>query len=145
MKIREAQQSDVAQLLELYAYLKDEPRPTEQSAQETMREIVADKRHHLLVGEQDGRIISSCVLVIIPNMTRQCRPYGLIENVVTMPEARGRGCATALLGRACEIAQQEHCYKVMLLTGSKEQSTLDFYRRAGFNSEDKTAFIRWLF
>ena len=32
----------------------------------------------------------------------------------------------------------------MLLTGTKNESTLDFYRKAGYNSEDKTAFIQWL-
>lgn len=32
----------------------------------------------------------------------------------------------------------------MLLTGSKEPGTLEFYRNAGYNSEDKTAFIQWL-
>jgi hypothetical protein len=34
--------------------------------------------------------------------------------------------------------------KLMLLTGSKNENTLNFYRRAGYNSEDKTAFIQWL-
>ena len=33
---------------------------------------------------------------------------------------------------------------MMLLTGSKEESTLRFYERAGYNSKDKTAFIQWL-
>ena len=33
---------------------------------------------------------------------------------------------------------------MMLLTGSKKKSTLDFYRKAGYNSEDKTAFIQWV-
>lgn len=32
--------------------------------------------------------------------------------------------------------------QMMLLTGSKKESTLDFYRRAGYNSDDKTAFIQ---
>lgn len=34
--------------------------------------------------------------------------------------------------------------KMMLLTGSKKESTLDFYRKAGYNSDDKTAFIQWI-
>lgn len=45
---------------------------------------------------------------------------------------------------AKEIAKKEKCYKIMLLTGSKEESTLNFYRKCGYNSEDKTAFIQWL-
>lgn len=43
-----------------------------------------------------------------------------------------------------KIAEENHCYKMMLLTGSKEESTLNFYRNAGYNSSDKTAFIQWI-
>lgn len=57
---------------------------------------------------------------------------------------RGKGLATQCLNRAREIARESHCYKMMLLTGSREEKTLDFYRRAGYNSADKTAFIQWL-
>lgn len=32
----------------------------------------------------------------------------------------------------------------MLLTGSKTPKTLEFYKNAGYNSTDKTAFIKWL-
>lgn len=32
----------------------------------------------------------------------------------------------------------------MLLTGSKRETTLNFYKHAGYNSNDKTAFIQWL-
>ena len=30
------------------------------------------------------------------------------------------------------------------ITTSKEESTLNFYRKAGYNSNDKTAFIQWI-
>ena len=43
-----------------------------------------------------------------------------------------------------EIAVKENCYKMMLLTGAKDESTLNFYKKAGYNSTDKTAFIQWL-
>ncbi|MFQ8582609.1 MAG: hypothetical protein ACLSA6_08760 [Holdemania massiliensis] len=42
------------------------------------------------------------------------------------------------------IAQAQNCYKVVLTTGSKRPETLNFYRNAGFNDSDKTAFVRWL-
>ena len=45
---------------------------------------------------------------------------------------------------ARKIAENENCYKMMLLTGSKKPETLRFYEKAGYNSNDKTAFIRWL-
>ena len=42
------------------------------------------------------------------------------------------------------IAENTNCYKMMLLTGSKKEETMNFYGNAGYNSTDKTAFIQWL-
>ena len=67
-----------------------------------------------------------------------------VENVVTHEDYRGKGYATQCLDFAREIARENNCYKMMLLTGSKKQSTLDFYAGAGYNSSDKTAFVQWL-
>ncbi|MFC2331337.1 MAG: GNAT family N-acetyltransferase, partial [Treponema sp.] len=103
-----------------------------------------DKNHHIIVNEINGKILSSCVCVIIPNLTRDVRPYAFIENVVTNEEYRGKGYATECLNYAKEIAIKNNCYKMMLLTGTKKESTLNFYKNAGYNSEDKTAFIQWL-
>lgn len=49
-----------------------------------------------------------------------------------------------ILNCAKYIAEESNCYKIMLLTGSKEKSTLNFYWNAGYNSKDKTAFIQWI-
>ena len=145
MMIREIQKSDLRDLLELYMQLHDNPMPEESSElEEKWNGILDDKDHHIIVAEEDGRIVSSCVCVIIPNLTHEQRPYAFVENVITDEAYRGKGFATKCLMYAKEIALKENCYKMMLLTGSKNPKTLDFYRNAGYNSEDKTAFIQWL-
>ena len=68
----------------------------------------------------------------------------LDENVVTDSEYRGRGLATACLERAKEIAKAENCYRLILMTGSKLDSTLNFYRKAGYDDKEKTGFIQYL-
>lgn len=143
--IREARENDLAEILQLYLYLHETAVP-EDSAQlrRTWETIINDENHHLIVFEEDGRIVASCVCVIIPNLTRNVRPYAFVENVVTHGDYRKKGYATACLNYAKEIAERNHCYKMMLLTGSKEEGTLNFYRHAGYNSTDKTAFIQWL-
>lgn len=110
----------------------------------TWDSIINDKNHHLIVCEVDGRIVASCVCVIIPNLTRNIRPYAFVENVVTHGDYRNKGYATDCLNFAKQIAKENNCYKRMLLTGSKEENTLNFYRNAGYNSTDKTAFIQWI-
>lgn len=143
--IREICRDDLDGLLELYTQLHDNPIPEKTAELDLLWEsIFADKNHHIIVAEEDGKIVSSCVCVIIPNLTHGQRPYAFAENVVTDKEYRKRGLATACLNYAKEIAERENCYKIMLMTGSKEESTLNFYRRAGYNSNDKTAFIQWI-
>lgn len=143
--IREITENDLDGLLRLYTQLHDNPFPdTDERVLSVFRQILRDQNHHIIVAEENGRIVSSCVCVIIPNLTRGQRPYAFVENVVTDAEYRKRGFATACLNYAGEIAKRENCYKMMLLTGSKEESTLRFYERAGYNRKDKTAFIQWL-
>ena len=47
-----------------------------------------------------------------------------VENAVTHIEYRNKGYATSCLNYAKEIALSNKRYKMMLLTGSKRQSTL---------------------
>lgn len=143
--VREAVKKDLDELLHLYLFLHEKDIPEQsQHLQNVWNEIISDKNHHIIVNVVDGRIVSSCVCVIIPNLTRNVRPYAFVENVVTHLECRGKGYATECLNYAREIAKNQNCYKMMLLTGSKEQKTLNFYENAGYNSADKTAFIQWL-
>lgn len=143
--VREIKENERNELLNLYLYLHEKfmPEMTEQ-LKNTWETIMKDKNHHIIVNEIGNKIVSSCVCVIIPNLTRNVRPYALIENVVTRDDYRGRGYATACLNYAKKIAEKENCYKMMLLTGSKEEAILNFYRNAGYNSSDKTAFVQWL-
>ena len=143
--IREIYETELNELLELYLYLheKSVPEMTEH-LNKTWEAIIHDNQHHIIVKIVDDKIVSSCVCVIIPNLTRNIRPYAFIENIVTHADYRGKGYATECLDYAKEIAVKSNCYKMMLLTGSKQESTLRFYRNAGYNSTDKTAFIQWL-
>lgn len=143
--IREIDNSDFDGLMTLYMQLHGNAFPDkEERVMKLWERILNDPDHHIIVAEEDGKIVSSCVCVIIPNLTHSQRPYAFVENVITDEAYRGRGLATACLNFAKDIAIKENCYKMMLLTGSKKESTLNFYKRAGYNSNDKTAFIQWL-
>lgn len=143
--VREIAETELEELLELYLYLHEDtvPEMTEH-LKHTWNTILQDENHHMIVNEIGGKLVSSCVCVVIPNLTRNIRPYALVENVVTHPEYRGRGYGTECLNYAKKIAEEQGCYKIMLLTGATEGATLKFYGNAGYNSSDKTAFIQWL-
>ena len=143
--VREVKKEDLDAILKLYLFLHEESIPEYNAHLEnTWNQIIGDPNHHLIVNEIDGQIVSSCVCVIIPNLTRNVRPYAFVENVVTHADYRKKGYAGECLDYARKIAERENCYKMMLLTGSKKPQTLHFYEKAGYNSTDKTAFIQWI-
>lgn len=84
--IREIHENELKGLLELYLHLhlheSTVPEMTEQ-LNRTWSTIVQDRNHHIVIKVVDNKIVSSCVCVIIPNLTRNVRPYAIIENVVT--------------------------------------------------------------
>ena len=125
MIVREVEKSDLYGLLKLYTHLHNNNIPDMNNELIGIwNNIIDDKNHHIIIVEEEGKIVSSCVCVIIPNLTHCQQPYALIENVITDENYRGRGYATACLDYAKAIAIKENCYKLMLLTGSKKESTL---------------------
>lgn len=79
--VREVFENELSNVLELYLHLHEEtiPEMTEH-LESTWDTIMQDKNHHIIVKEIDSKIVSSCVCVIIPNLTRNIRPYAFIEN-----------------------------------------------------------------
>ena len=138
-----AKSGDLQDILDLYKHLNpDDPILTiDNELRRLWESLLRDENSNYLAARCDGHTVSTCVLTVVPNLTRGARPYGLIENVVTNPDYRKRGIGTRVLQFALDIAWQKNCYKVMLLTSSKDPSTLRFYEQAGFLLGEKTGFI----
>ena len=94
----------------------------------------------VVVAEAAGRLVASCTLAIVPNLSHGGRSYGVIENVVTDAGYRKMGLGRRVLAYALDVAWKADCYKVSLATGSKQESTLHFYEGAGFKRGGKTYF-----
>lgn len=143
MNIRPLTSNDLSALLELYQHLHvtDSTLADASEIDSVWSEIMSSQRLRYFGGFFAGNLVSSCTISVIPNLTRGCRPYGVIENVVTHSAYRRRGCGAAILQAALTHAWSVGCYKVMLLTGRKDEATLRFYQSAGFNPNEKQAFI----
>lgn len=140
--VRRAKEEDLSDILTLYSQLHaDDPVVTDGRDLAAFQEILSSDRLRLLVGIENDRTIATCYLNIIPNLTRNASPYGIIENVVTDIQLRNRGHGKAIIQYALQQAWQCGCYKVMLQTGSRKASTHGFYKSCGFSADDKFAFV----
>ena len=138
--IRTVGQADLPALLELYRDLNPTDPPLAlKDATSVWRQISNYPGSAVFIGVRQSVLVTSCTLVVVPNLTRGGLPYALIENVVTGASHRKQGLGAAVLKRAIAEAWKRNCYKVMLLTGSKSPATLKFYQSVGFE-QNKTGF-----
>src|SRR5262245_16419894 len=95
LNIRKAAENDLPQLLELYTHLHNNQLPAvDERVESIWSRIMADTNHHILLGCADSILVSSCVVVVIENLTQNQMPYAVIENVITCPDYRNRGYAS---------------------------------------------------
>ena len=140
LRIKTAEPGDLPALLELYRQLHPvDPTVSPADAVQTLQEFLSYPGSAIFIGLEEHRFVTSCALIVVPNLTRGGRRYALIENVITDKEHRRRGYGREILRAAIAAAWKLDCYKVMLLTGSNDPATLAFYKTAGFE-QSKTGF-----
>lgn len=141
LSIRAARESDLAGVLALYRHLHSREAPPDPArASASWRMLISSSLTTVFVVEAGDELVATCTLAIVPNLTRGARPFGVIENVVTHPDRRRIGLARKVLQAALDAAWAADCYKVTLATGRKDEETLGFYERSGFERGGKTYF-----
>ena len=82
--IREVNEDEYEQLMSLYCQLHETSVPEYKgNTRELWQRLVNNPDYHLIASEEDGKIVSTCTCIIVPNMTHGPRPYAFVENVVT--------------------------------------------------------------
>lgn len=140
MEFRRLTSTDLRSLLELYKQLDTDNQCSAEQSERVWKEIEADANIRYFGAVDDGKVVSSCYAVCIPNLTRNNRSICFIENVVTDKAYRRRGLASQVLDMAIAFAKDHHCYKVILQSGISRTEAHQFYENKGFNGESKKAF-----
>jgi len=91
-----------------------------------------DHRRRMLVGEDDGRIVSA----VQYDPEHSMAGHGLIERMVVLPEYRGRGVAAFMIGKIACLAEQEG--KSALRLRAIGESLERHYARLGFYRDEIT-------
>ncbi len=134
--IRPATIKDLPAILALYSDLHAaygrNPDEDEVDNRELWQQVMADTRQQVLVGEQNGEIVCTATLIIVPNLGHRGKPWAAVENVVVLEHRRGCGLGTALMSEASRIARSYGCYKIVLTSNLERQQAHEFYHRLGW-------------
>ena len=131
--IRKAITSDIPRILELYEELTEKKQDISPAkAKQILRQINAISEGRLLVAEQDGMVLGTLYIQVIPNLSHNGTPYAVIENVVVDKRFHKQGIGRLLMENALTFAREAGCYKVQLLSMKKRLEAHQFYRALGF-------------
>jgi len=135
-----AKREHLPMILELYKQLIPEEDPINIIVANKIWEKIENNGIKYFIAIEDNKIISSCYLAIIPNLTRNGKSNGFIENVITDEKYRKKGIGKKMIEMAIEYGKQNNCYKIILQSSYKRKKNHMFYEKCGFDGNSKRAF-----
>jgi len=90
--------------------------------------------HELLVAEEDGMVVGTMVLLIVPNLSHGALPWALVENIVVDQRYRRKGLGKLLMEYAIARSKEAGCYKLVLNSNKKRREAHRFYSSLGFKA-----------
>ncbi|MCR5357298.1 MAG: GNAT family N-acetyltransferase [Lachnospiraceae bacterium] len=140
MEFRILTEQDLESLLELYKQLQPDDSSSMEDSKIVWQEIEDNQDIRYFGAIDNGKVVSTCYAVYIPNLTRNNRGICFIENVVTDKDYRNRGLASKVMDMAISYAKEKGCYKVILQSGNSRADAHRFYENKGFDGNTKKAF-----
>ena len=126
--VRVAVEEDIPRILELYGELVLTTSPEELNRtpsaddyRQAFARISAATGHELLVAEEEGRVVGTMVLIIVPNLSHDGLPWAGVENVVVDSHYRRRGIGKLLMDYALAQAKKARCYKIQLISDKRRK------------------------
>jgi len=139
--IREATELDIPRILELYEELVTSTAPAETGHTPSLDEYrrvfeqVCDMPgHELVVAEENGEVIGTMVLLVVPNLSHSGLPWATVENVVTDQRFQRRGIGKLMMEYAIKYAREAGCYKLQLSSSKTRHEAHRFYENLGFEA-----------
>jgi GNAT superfamily N-acetyltransferase len=140
--IRTAAENDLPRILELYLQLAIPPiedDSLEDPVLDSHRQAFADISElpgcEVIVAEEDGRVVGTSMLTIVPNLTHDGKPWIIVENVVVDNKHRRTGAGKLLMEYIKEKALETGCCKIQLMSDKRRtEEAHKFYKAIGYNA-----------
>ncbi|MFE0487808.1 GNAT family N-acetyltransferase [Streptomyces griseoaurantiacus] len=138
LEIRPATEDDVPAIVDMLA---DDPLGAARESPDALSPYLAalkrlsgDPHQHLVVAVQDGRVVGTLQLTLIPGLSRKGATRSIIEAVRIHADARGGGLGSRLIEWAVDQSRREGCQLVQLTSDASRTDAHRFYERLGFTA-----------
>ena len=135
IQITEATLSDIPYLCKLLDILFTQEVEFKHNEEAQQRGLTAIINHpetgQILVAQRAGNVIGMVNLLYTVSTALGGR-VALLEDMVVVPDARHMGVGSQILKRAIQVAQNNGCKRITLLTDGTNHPAQIFYQKHGF-------------
>jgi len=140
--VRAATENDIPRILELYeeqlvigtSGAEKQRNPAFEDYRRALSMIDALPGCELVVAEEQGEVIGTMMLMIVPNLSHRALPWAVVENVVVDSSNRRKGVGKLLMDYALMRAREAGCYKIQLSSNKSRQEAHKFYESIGYKA-----------
>ncbi len=143
MQLREAKVDDISELCELLNYLfeqEEEFKPNTETQSEGLRKIITQSDVGVIIIATDSDKIIGMVNLLYTVSTALGGRVAILEDMVVSPKARGKSVGSKLMKYSLDLAKQNSCKRITLLTDYDNDGAHRFYQRHGFSRSSMVAF-----
>ncbi len=107
-------------------------------------DLISNPAYKLLCAEIDGKVVGTIMGIVCHELYGNCKPFMIMENLVTDKNFRMRGVAKALLTELERNAKVKECTQILFITEKNRTDAISFYEAMGFDSETHVGFKKSL-
>jgi GNAT superfamily N-acetyltransferase len=131
-------EKDIPRILELYRQLSLAPEkyrmPPLNDCLKIFRKMSQFPGYSLLVAEDNGQVVGTTVLAVLPGFAHGTSPFAVVEYVVVDERFRSKGIGKLLMESVISLAKEAGCYKIMLTSDLRRERAHKFYQSVGFQA-----------
>ncbi|MDR2624672.1 MAG: GNAT family N-acetyltransferase [Methanobrevibacter sp.] len=140
MEILTGKEEHLSGILRLYKQLIPDEEPATLNKSKEIWKLIKKENIKYFVAIDDDKIVSSAFIAIIPNLTENGRPFGIVENVIVDEEYRGLGLGKTIMDKVIEYGKSQNCQYISLQSSNHRADAHKFYESVGFDRDKKIAF-----
>ncbi len=127
-------------ILNLYKQLHPDENPIRLDKAEEIWNLAINDNIKYFIAIENKKVIASVFIVIIPNLTHEGRPIGIIENLIIDKNYRSKGIGKEIVKMAVEYGKKQNCHRIALQSNNDRIDAHKFYKKIRFNPNLKTSF-----
>lgn len=111
---------------------------------ERLEQIKQDNNNFLFVYEENGELLGTIFLTLCMSPAYEFRPYGLVEYVYVIEDARGKGIGSSLMKHVEDFCISKHCTRISLMSSAHRLEAHKFFERRGYNGTISKTFKKYI-